>query len=307
MPSLEAALATTDVVGVVTQPDRPKGRGLEVLPCPVKIRALERGLPVFSPSSLKKASDELARLDEFLGARERPDFVLVTAYGNLLPQRFLDLARRGPINVHASLLPRWRGAAPIQRAIEAGDTTTGVCLQRMVMALDAGPLLAEHATPITPSLSSARAFVELAQEGGKLLASYLATDPLELVGQPQDEALVTIAAKIRKEEGFVDPTSWSLAQLHNRVRAFDPWPGVKTRLADGTEMKILETRDLRADTEDGSLYLVRRETEIFVAKGKGLLKLARVQFPSKPAQEASVALRNFFDRTSGSELTLLPL
>ena len=219
VPSLVAAAQRSEVVAVYTQPDRPAGRGRALHPSPVKLEALKRGIPVLQPESLKS---ELSR--DALRALQ-PDVMVVVAYGLLLPQAILDIPKFGCWNVHASLLPRWRGAAPIQRAIEAGDAETGVCLMQMEKGLDTGPVMIDLRTPIQPNETAGQLHDRLAKLGAQVL-----TDGLGLlragmrpVPQPQAAEGATYARKLEKSEARLD---WSQPAdvLARKVRAFDPWP-----------------------------------------------------------------------------------
>ncbi len=299
LPSLQAALATTDILAVVTQPDRPRGRGQKVLPCGVKALALEGGLRCFSPSSLRKSSPELDELLSFLDAHS-PDLFLVTAYGNILPESFLARPRLGAINVHASLLPRWRGAAPIQRALEAGDAVSGVCLQKMVYELDAGDVLAAEEHPLPSSTDAFEATGALSRLGGLLLARYLGDlNGGPLLGQPQNSSKITHAAKIRKEEGLWSP-DWSAIESHNRIRAFCVWPSVRARFPAGNhELKLLRSTIAPAPRllspgelmlQDGRVFCGVRTSE---AAGSDCLELLRIQAPGKAPVAAFDYFQNF--------------
>ncbi|MEM9209582.1 MAG: methionyl-tRNA formyltransferase, partial [Pseudomonadota bacterium] len=208
-------------VAVLTQPDRPAGRGRKLTPSPVKRYAVEKGLTVMQPTTLKDPDvvRSLAELDA--------DVMVVAAYGLLLPQAVLDLPARGCLNVHASLLPRWRGAAPIQAAILAGDTETGICLMQMEAGLDTGPVYASASVPIAPAATAGEVHDRLAALGGQLLAARL-DDILcgDLVAEPQDEALSSYAPKIRPADAVID---WarSARELDRQVRAYNPVPGAR--------------------------------------------------------------------------------
>jgi methionyl-tRNA formyltransferase len=232
VPSLRAAAQQGDVVAVYTQPDRPAGRGRELTLSPVKREALVRGIPVLQPESLK---GELAR--EALRAL-RPDLMVVVAYGLLLPQKILDIPRFGCWNVHASLLPRWRGAAPIQRAIEAGDTETGVCLMQMEKGLDTGPVLLAQRMPIAPDDTGGQLHDRLAALGAQVLADGLGLlrAGIRPVPQPQSAEGVTYAHKLDKAEARLDWTQ-PAAVLARKVRAFQPWPVAEAELA-GERLRI---------------------------------------------------------------------
>ncbi|WP_447043069.1 methionyl-tRNA formyltransferase [Vreelandella sp. H-I2] len=207
-----------EVVAVYTQPDRPAGRGRKLSPSPVKQLALEHGLPVYQPQTLKAPAEqaELAALNA--------DIMVVVAYGLLLPQAVLDIPRLGCVNVHASLLPRWRGAAPIQRAIEAGDSVSGVTIMQMDAGLDTGAMLSEVRTPITPRTTGGDLHDRLAIQGANALINTLdalTTDSAHATPQP-DEG-VTYAAKLSKAEAELD-FHQPAQQLANKIRAFNPWP-----------------------------------------------------------------------------------
>jgi methionyl-tRNA formyltransferase len=207
------------VLCVYTQPDRPCGRGQECTPPPVKLAALEAGLEVRQPLNFKAPADvEALRALDF-------DVLVVAAYGLILPQAVLDAPKCMPINVHASLLPRWRGAAPIQRCLEAGDLVTGITIMKMELGLDSGPILLQRALRIAEADHAGTLHDELADMGAEALLEALARLPLgRLTRLPQDEALVTHAAKLRKDEGLID---WNREAeiLHNHIRAMHPWPG----------------------------------------------------------------------------------
>lgn len=291
LPSLEAAISQTQVLAVVTQPDRPRGRGQQVIPCEVKQLAQQRGIEVFSPPSLRKPSDELSRFEAFV-ATTQPDLLLVTAYGNLLPQKYLDWPRVGPINVHASLLPKWRGAAPIQRSIEAGDAVSGVCLQRMVMALDAGDVLSEAQMALDPAFGAIALTQALAKLGGDLLEKYLAhLNGDELSGRPQDPSLVTLAPKITKTEGLWRPT-WTASQTLNRVRAFEAWPKVQLALPDQTPLKIMRCAASRESAGPGHLFV--HDREVVLGCADGAVAIERVQAPNRGPVDAL----SYFQRPS---------
>ena len=210
---------TVDVAAVYTQPDRPCGRGKKCQPGPVKRLALERGLPIHQPVSFKDPA-EVAAL-----AAYAPDVLLVAAYGMILPQAVLDIPKRLPLNVHASLLPAWRGAAPIERAIAAGDTLTGVTIMRMEAALDTGPMVLQRALRIGDADTAGSLRAELADLGGRLLVDVLDKLAKGAVPQiPQDHARATYAKKIDKAEAFIDWTR-PAAEVHNLIRTMTPHPG----------------------------------------------------------------------------------
>ena len=307
LPSLEATRKNTDILCVVTQPDRPKGRGQKLAPCEVKERALSHSLQVFSPPSLRKASEELSALEKLL-TENPPDLFVVTAYGNILPESFLAKPRLGSINVHGSLLPRWRGAAPIQRALEAGDAITGVCLQKMVFELDAGDVLAETKYPLNGTESSGDLFVALAEDGGRLLDSYLKTLSMsqKMEGLPQNPSLVTFAKKITKDEGYWTP-AWSARETHNKILAFTPWPSVWVGLEDGSSFKVLKSQLLPQTTAPAPGFIEIHKDRVLlgceVRTGEEALSLESIQIPGKGAIPAIDFFRNHFTKLAASGQT----
>lgn len=232
VPSLRAAATRAEVIAVYTQPDRPAGRGRALMPSPVKKEALLRGIPVFQPENLKSQTtkDALRAL--------KPDLMIVVAYGLILPKSVLEIPGGGCWNVHASMLPRWRGAAPIQRAIEAGDTRTGVCLMQMEAGLDTGPVLLSNETEIGANETGGELHDRLAELGARTLSDALALTSMGMRLQPvvQAEEGVTYAHKLDKAEARLDWQS-SATTLANKVRAFNPWPMADAMLA-GERLRI---------------------------------------------------------------------
>ena len=271
--ALEALLAAGhEVALVLTQPDRPAGRGMALQASSVKKVALAHGIPVSQPERLKDpATHEPLRAACAAGA----ELMVVAAYGLILPQAVLDVPPRGCINIHASLLPRWRGAAPIQRAIEAGDAQTGITIMHMEAGLDTGPMLLSRAISIDPQDSTGSLHDRLARLGGELVVEALARLD-ELVPVVQPEAGVTYASKILKAEAQLD---WNQAAdvLARKVRAFDPFPGAVVTLA-GEPVKAW-----RGTTEAGSgrpgQVLAADSSGIVVACGEGVLRLTELQKP----------------------------
>lgn len=270
VPSLQALLdANHRILAVLTQPDRPAGRGRQLLASPVKQLALERGLPVHQPLTLKQSAHFLQEL----GA----DAMIVVAYGLLLPREILAIPRLGCINVHASLLPRWRGAAPIQRAIEAGDAETGITIMQMAAGLDTGDILAQTAIPIIPTDTAASLHDKLAALGADLLAATLVKlDRGEIAPRPQDDRLATYAAKLTKAEARLD---WreEAPRLARRIRAFNPWPVAQTRWHAQT-LRIWQAHAEGARTEAASGTVLSANADgIRVAAGGGVLVIDELQ------------------------------
>lgn len=264
VPSLARLLQSEHrVVGVVSQPDRPRGRGQHVQPPPVKVLAQAHDLLVWQPLRLKDPD-----LIDALRA-VKPDAAVVAAYGRIIPDVLLDLPRLGMINVHASLLPRWRGASPIQRAVMAGDRETGITIMRVVSELDAGPMLAKATRPIGPDETAADVERDLAEIGAALLPPVLgALESGTTREEPQDVALVTFAPRLEKGDGAVD---WTLTapELHNRVRGLHPWPLAFSWLG-AARITILRTRAeaARHTVTEGTIVEARGD-RIVVAAGAG--------------------------------------
>ncbi len=266
-----------DIVLVLTQPDRPAGRGMRLHPSPVKAFALEHGIPLSQPRSLRldgKFPDQAAvGRDALLAAR--PDVLVVAAYGLILPQWVLDLPRLGCLNIHGSLLPRWRGAAPIHRAIEAGDARTGITIMQMDSGLDTGDMLLIESIAIAPDESTASLHDRLAPLGGRLIARALELAACGgLVRRPQPSAGVTYAHKVDKAEAAID---WRepAAAIERRLRAFDPFPGA-TAVLDGETIKCWRGAVVEGAGAPGAVLVVD-ETGITVACGEGALRFTELQ------------------------------
>ena len=265
--ALQAIVAAGhDVALVLTQPDRPAGRGMALQPSPVKKLALERGIEVFQPLSLKDAEAQ-ARI-----AAVGAEVMVVAAYGLILPQTVLDLPRFGCLNIHASLLPRWRGAAPIQRALLAGDAETGVCIMQMEAGLDTGPVLLREAFPILPDDTSATLHDRLAALGARLVVDALEGLPLPATPQVLDG--VTYAQKIGKAEAQVD-WSQSAAELDRHIRAFNPFPGAQAQFG-GQTVKLWRAAPVEGSGEKGQILQVDRN-RVVVACGSGALAVSELQ------------------------------
>ena len=268
--ALDAILAAGhEVLLVLTQPDRPAGRGMSLQPSPVKQRALLAGIEVFQPPGLKEAE---AQARVAAAVADGAELMVVVAYGLLLPRAVLDLPPMGCINIHASLLPRWRGAAPIQRAIEAGDDETGVCIMQMEAGLDTGPVLLSAALPIAADDNAASLHDKLAELGARLCVEVLRRWPLPAT--PQAATGVTYARKIDKAEAMIDWRRTAI-ELDRHVRAFNPFPGAQTRFA-GQNIKLWRAWPLAAAGEPGRILALDRE-QIVVACGEGALAIGELQ------------------------------
>ena len=268
--ALEAIVAAGhEVALVLTQPDRPAGRGMHLAPSAVAQSAASRGLPVEKPASLKDAQAQ-RRLRELA-----PEVMVVAAYGLLLPQAVLDIPARGCLNIHASLLPRWRGAAPIQRALLAGDEATGICIMQMEAGLDTGPVLLERRTPIGARDTTGSLLERLAALGAELAVQALAElDSLQ--ARPQDEVRATYAPKIAKADARID---WSrpAAHIDRQVRALNPAPGAEARMGED-HIKIWEARPVEGAGTPGAL-IEAGASRLVIACGEGALQLLQLQRP----------------------------
>jgi methionyl-tRNA formyltransferase len=275
VPGLRACIEVGEVVAVYTQPDRPAGRGRKLTPGPVKQAAVAAGIPVEQPESLKSPEAQ-ARLRDCAA-----DLMVVIAYGLILPRKVLAMPRLGCWNVHASLLPRWRGAAPIQRAILAGDAETGVCLMQMDAGLDTGPVLWSEATPIGTDDTGGTLHDRLADIGARVLAEGLrrVTAGEVLRATPQPEAGATYARKLDKAEAKLD-FARPATQLERKVRAFDPWPVAEADVA-GERLRVwkAQAQDPGRGTRDpkpGSMVAADKHG-IDIACGEGVLRILKLQ------------------------------
>lgn len=281
------------IVGVYSQPDRPAGRGRKLQPSPVKQVALDHEIPVFQPETLKtaEAQKQLADL--------KPDVMIVAAYGLILPKAVLDIPTHGCLNIHASLLPRWRGAAPIQRAIAAGDAETGITIMQMDEGLDTGAMLLKSLTAIDTSDTGGSLHDRLAELGGKAIIKALELlKKGELTGEPQNDDLACYASKLSKTEGHIDWATDATA-IERLIRAFNPWPGTYTDLGD-QRIRIHEARALVTDSDAFPGTVVHRDRDgIDIACGNGTLRITHLQLPGSRAQSVN-------DLINGGKELLMP-
>ncbi|CAM7754717.1 MULTISPECIES: methionyl-tRNA formyltransferase [Enterobacteriaceae] len=284
---LDALLSSEhQIVGVFTQPDRPAGRGKKLMPSPVKVLAEEKGIPVFQPVSLRPQENQQ------LVADLQADVMVVVAYGLILPKAVLEMPRLGCLNVHGSLLPRWRGAAPIQRSLWAGDTETGVTIMQMDVGLDTGDMLYKLSCPITAEDTSATLYDKLAQLGPQgLLATLTQIATGTATPEIQDETQVTYAEKLSKEEALLD---WSLPaeQLERCIRAFNPWP-MSYFVIEDQPVKVWKASVInsQAKAEPGTIIEANKQG-IQVATAEGILNLESLQPAGKKAMNAQDLLNS---------------
>ncbi|HUR82017.1 MAG TPA: methionyl-tRNA formyltransferase [Thermoanaerobaculia bacterium] len=274
VPALDAIAREHEIALVVAQPDKPAGRGMKMQAPAVALRARELGLPLLQPPKI--------RSEEFLAAiREvQADAGIVVAYGKILPAALLEIPKHGFLNVHGSILPRWRGAAPIQRAIEAGDTVTGVTIMRVDEQLDHGPMLRIETTEIGPDERTPQLAARLAKIGGEALAAVLREMP---EGIEQDHGKATHAAKIEKSEGvitFDEPAQ----KIYDRFRAFDPWPGISFR-----DLKLTDLRPSSGSAKPRTILAI--DDAVTIACGEGALRILEMQRPGKPRTPAGAVAR----------------
>lgn len=280
VPALKALIAAGHEVAVVyAQPPKPAGRGQKEQPCPVHAAALALGLPVRTPAKLRNNAEELAYFQS-LGL----DAAIVAAYGLILPQAFLDAPTRGCLNIHGSLLPRWRGAGPIQAAIAAGDHETGITIMQMAAGLDTGPMLRTAATPIGAQETSADLHDRLAEMGAALIVEELAAPSVPVA---QDDALACYAPKLSREDARLD-FCLPATVLERRIRAFYPWPGSLGLLGDMV-LKILAADVVQGEGIPGTLL----PGGFTVACGEGALRVTRLQRAGKAAMSADEFLRGY--------------
>lgn len=293
VPSLEVLLESSlaGLVAVYCQPDRPSGRGRTIRPGPVKSKATQAAVPVYQPEKIN-TPEAIAQLQSL-----KPDLVLVVAYGALLKKQHLEIPRLGCFNLHASLLPRWRGAAPIQRSIEAGDTMSGVSLMRIVEELDAGPVLAQSEINLAEHVTGGWLHDRLSEMAANLLIQNLpALASGKLKEQPQNVSQVTYAKKLGREESWVNWTD-SAGQIERRIRAFDPWPGCLFSI-EGKTLKILKasTTSHQASTTPGQVLQAGPEG-IVVQSGQDAIRIEQVQKPGGKAMRVADYLNGHPVRT----------
>lgn len=275
-----------EVVGVVTQPDRPAGRKMQLTPSPVKVLALENNIPVLTPENLRKEPDALEQIKAW-----KAEVAVVVAFGQILPQVFLDSFQFGAVNVHGSLLPKWRGAAPIQRSIEAGDAVTGVALQKMVYKLDAGAVIGERKVELDEKINATELYNRLAVLGCDLLhvdlMDYVRGN---LAPREQDESQMTLAPKISKEESllnFNEPAK----KLHNKVRAFSMGPGTYV-MFQGKRLKVIESFYSNEESNQTAGAIFEAGPSLKIQTGEGVLELLTVQPESKSKMAAGDFLKS---------------
>ena len=285
VPTLAKLIEHYDVVAVVTQPDAPAGRGKQLTQSPVKQLALSTGLPVLQPETLKPAEV----VEQLRGYA--PDAIVVAAFGQILRKPVLEMPRFGCINVHGSLLPRWRGASPVSAAIAAGDQVTGITIMLMEAGLDSGPMLSRREEPILSDDTGSSLMERLSQVGADLLMQTL---PRYFAGEikpeTQDESLVTVCRQIKKEEGAIDWTK-SAIQIERHVRAMQPWPGAFTHM-NGKLLKILRSRGSEAEisevrSQKSPGMVVIHKNSVSVQCGEGVLELIEVQPEGKKTMLAT--------------------
>ena len=278
VPALQALHRSGhEIAAVFCQQPRPAGRGQSLRLCPVHMAADALGLEIRTPTRLR--TDTAAQ--QAFAALEL-DVAVVAAYGLILPQTMLDAPARGCLNIHASLLPRWRGAGPIQACVLAGDTQTGITIMQMEAGLDTGPMLLQEALPIGPSDTAATLHDRLADIGARLILRALAENPPP-ISQPGDG--VTYAPKLTREDGRIDWTR-TCAEIDRQIRAFDPWPGTFTTL-DGETLKILSATLADMSGPPGTVL----DTRLTIACGDGAIRPTRIQLPGRQAMDTDALLR----------------
>jgi methionyl-tRNA formyltransferase len=284
--ALQALIEGYEVIGVATQPDRPAGRGNTVRQSPIKEVALAAGIPVFQPEKIRRP-EAIAELKQW-----QPDVYVVAAFGQILPQEVLDIPPHGSLNIHASLLPRWRGAAPINAAIRAGDPETGITIMKMDAGLDTGPMLSQRGIPIEPDETAQTLHDKLSQLGADLLIDtlpgYLGGD---IQPEPQDESLVTLAPRIKKEDGRLDWTQPATV-IERTVRAFTPWPGTYTTWND-KQLKIRGGAVGTGKAEPGQV--IKQDGRVAIGAGDGVFYPQVVQLEGRKSVTIDEFIRGYKD------------
>jgi len=285
LPTLQGLIdAGVDLVGVYTQPDRPKGRGKQMAPPPVKVLAEQHGIPVLQPQKLR-APEVVAELEQI-----KPDLIVVIAYGQILPKSVLDIPRYGCINVHASLLPRYRGAAPINKVLLEGESETGITTMNMDVGLDTGDMLIKKSLAVGPDETAGELHDRLALLGRQTMEETLQQLCAgTLTPEKQDDAVSTYAPMLKKEDGVID---WSrpAQAIHNQVRGLNPWPGAMTHL-DGEVLKLSRTCLAAGMNGPAGTVLAASGDGVIVACGEGAISIGALQLPGKKMMAAGDFLR----------------
>jgi methionyl-tRNA formyltransferase len=299
VPALNAVQAAGHtIVAVYTQPDRPVGRGLELRASPVKARALELNLPIFQPPKLTLPG-EFERLQEL-----QPEIIVVVAFGQILKTNVLQLPRLGCVNIHSSLLPRWRGAAPIQWAILGGDAESGVTTMKLVEKLDAGDILLQKTTPLSADDTAGTLHDRLAQMGAELIVPTLqGLVDGTLQGRVQDEAAVTYASKLTKEMEWLDPRM-DAVELDRRVRALNPWPGTSVKVGEPSQRLKIKRARYRNDISGAPGQIFERAGMPLLGTPRGSLELLAVQWDGKKEVDAAGFLNGLKGRGQGLPLNV---
>lgn len=266
-----------EIAAVFSQPDRPSGRGNHIAPTPVKATAASWGIPVYQPEKLKNNAAALQIIKDLA-----PDLAIVVAYGQLIPDEFLAVPRIGTINVHGSVLPRWRGAAPIQRALWNGDSTTGITIMKVGTELDAGDIIVSKEIPIENTDTSESLYLKLQTLGAETLLKVVPDiESLYANAVPQDSSLVTYAKKLTREEGILNFAE-NAETLERHIRAYQPWP-IASIVLSGTKIKVFRAESIKnqgADGVPGTIIATSKEG-LFIQTGSGILKITELQMPGK--------------------------
>ncbi len=286
VPSLQKLIeAGYEIPFVITQPDKPSGRGQQIVECPVKKLALQNGIEVRQPVKIREDRSLIEELN-----RLQPDLMVTSAFGQIISQEIIDIPKWGIWNVHASLLPRWRGAAPINWAILAGDTETGITIMQTEKGLDTGPMLLKKQIPILPEDTSETLTEKLSCLGADLLIDAIQKQLQESIhGVAQDDSLVTMASKLSKETGLINCLEETVTQIERKVRALLPWPTAWLKLSNAEVLKVFQVGFLNLSSENkspGAIFAASKNEIALVCKD-GLLQLITVQPPNKPKMKAA--------------------